>query len=251
VREAVILLFQSHKKGLTGEFGALCALLSIWICVIIFSISGIGPQRPGAEAVAVKNAPVLVVDAGHGGMDGGAVAADGTLESQINLEIALRLRDLARFTGVSVQMTRVSQELDYPAEAETVSARKKWDTRRRVEQINEAGGVLISIHQNFYPTAQPSGMQVLYAAGESSRALAELMQQRLNMYLLPENRRVAVPADKNIYIMSHVRDPAILVECGFLSNAREAKMLSAPEYQKKLAAVLLAGFLEYTGDESA
>lgn len=123
---------------------------------------------------------MLVIDAGHGGEDGGAISADGLVESEVNLDIALRVRDLARFLGIPVVLTRDSQELDYPLDAKTTAARKKWDTRRRVEQINAIpGAVLVSIHQNCYPATGPWGAQVLYGPLESSRVLGERLHSEL------------------------------------------------------------------------
>jgi len=225
-------------------------LLTVWIYAIISpkedpsDILGASLEEPGPSET-------LIVDPGHGGLDGGASTAEGIPESRFNWEISLRLRDLSRFLGIPVIMTRDTEDIDYPAELSTISARKRWDTRARVEKINSVpGGVLFSIHQNFYPAAGPRGAQVLYAAGESSRRLGEQTQEALRAYLAPENRRVAEPAALDIYIMSHVQCPAILVECGFLSHPREAAMLAADGYQIRLAAVLAGSFLQFT-EESA
>lgn len=241
-------MFRVGTKFFPGEESAvLCALLSIWIYVIIFFV------RDGAALRTVEMSPslrVLVIDAGHGGLDGGAVSVTGRYESRINLEIALRLRDLAAFLGVPAVMTRDSEELTYPQEFTTIAARKKWDTARRVEMADSMGNVIfLSIHQNFFPSAKPRGPQVLYARDDVSRELGERLQELLTTTLLPESRRVAVPADKGIYIMSHVHCPAVLVECGFLSHPMEAALLENDTYQKKLAVLLMAGVLEYTGDE--
>ena len=104
----------------------------------------------------------------------------------------------------------------------------------------------LSIHQNIYPSSGPHGSQVLYAQNEPSRALAELIQSRLTAALLPENRRVPVPAGKDIYIMSHVQCTAVLVECGFLSHPQELSLLQSADYQKKIASVLTACYLQFT-----
>lgn len=203
------------------------------------SVSGIGGDT----------GPVLVIDAGHGGEDGGAVSADGLLESEVNLDIALRVRDLARFLGIPAVLTRDSQELDYPPDAKTTAARKKWDTRRRVEQVNAIpNAVLVSIHQNCYPASGPWGSQVLYGDSEDSRILGERLHEALVAQLAPENRRVAAPADKDIYLMSHVDCTAVLVECGFLSNPRESGLLATDSYRLKLAAVIAGAFYAYAED---
>ena len=146
-------------------------------------------------------------------------------------------------------MTRESEELAYPAEAKTIAAMKKWDTRRRVELAESLEkAVFLSIHQNIYPTSGPHGAQVLYAPNEPSRVLAETMQTQLASALFPENRRVPVPAGKDIYILSHVRCTAVLVECGFLSNPQELSLLQSADYQKKIASVLTACYLQSMED---
>ena len=193
----------------------------------------------------------LVIDAGHGGLDGGAVAADGTTESVLNLEIANRLEQLARLWGTSVQMTRRSETLDYPEPEASVRAKKAWDQKRRVELINaEENAVLISIHQNKYPDPRPSGSQVLYAATAGSKELAELTHDNLISALNPGNRRVAAPISETIYLMKRVKCPAILVECGFLSNRAETERLKSGDYQKALACVLFASFRQFQSQET-
>lgn len=235
------------KKGNEG-LGVLCALLSMWICVIILSISS---QNTAQEAMAgADRGAVMIIDPGHGGKDGGAVSVSGTVESAINWSISRRLNDLARFMGIPTVMTRQTESIDYPAELTTISACKKWDTRQRTALINSTeNGILVSIHQNFFPSGQPHGAQVLYSADEASQQLGAAMQEALEA-LLPENRRTAAPAPKNNYIMSHVQCPAVLIECGFISNRQEAAMLENDVYQKKLTAVIAAAFSQYTGDES-
>ena len=224
------------------ELAALCALLLIWICAII------APHQDAVSAEVFseeKARSILIIDPGHGGMDGGACAPDGTKESVLNLSIALQLRDLGKLLGISSVMTRNREALDYPPEITSVAERKRWDTRRRCEEINGVeNGLLISIHQNIYPSSGPWGAQVLYSSDKASREWGERMQGLLSSALCPENRRVAVPADHSIYLMNHVLCPAVLVECGFLSNPAELTKLKNSEYQLCLAAVLAQSVLE-------
>ena len=190
--------------------------------------------------------PVLVLDPGHGGLDGGATAADGVRESQINLEIALRTENLAKLAGIRTLMTRREEELLYPPEASTVHEKKVWDQKSRVELINGTpGAVLISIHQNRYPDPRPSGSQVLYARTAGSQELGELLHENLITCLCPENRRVAAPVQDSIYLMKQMKCPAILVECGFLSNVAEAQKLQGSNYQISLATVTVASYLQF------
>lgn len=227
---------------------ALCALLSIWIYVII-TCNTAGAADAAPVSAGIKK-PVMIIDPGHGGMDGGAVSVTGTHESDINWEIAERTGDLAAFVGVRAILTRDEADIAYPAEEKTISARKKWDTRNRVELINSVdNGVLVSIHQNFFPSAKPRGSQVIYGAGESSLRLALRMQTGLSRISEPGRDRLPVKAGKEIYIMTHVTCPSVLVECGFLSNPEEARRLETAEYQKKLSAVIVAVFYGFLGDE--
>ncbi len=234
-------------KSVRAEDAALFTLSFLWICVIMHSVFLSDAYTHSASAETAERLPVLIIDPGHGGADGGAVAPDGTVESALNLSVALRVRDLCAFFGIDTVMTRETEELAYPPEAKTIAAMKKWDTRRRVELAESIDDpVFLSIHQNIYPSAGPHGSQVLYAKNDSSHAFAEILQSELAAALLPENRRVPVPAGKDIYILSHVRCTAVLVECGFLSNPQELSLLQSADHQKKIASVLTACYLQYT-----
>lgn len=217
------------------------------LCAIVLLAVALSMAEPG-ESVAVTSvaAPVLIIDAGHGGADGGAVAANGSLEADFNLDIALRLEALACFFGVDTKMSRRTQEIDYPAQAQTLSEMKRADQKARLELVNStAGGVLFSIHQNYYPAAAPSGPQVFYSASDSAHRLADIVQQNLTGALCPTNRRLAVLADDGIFLMKNAEKPAILVECGFISNPGELNKLETGEYRLQLAAVFLASWFQY------
>lgn len=211
-------------------------LLFLAIAVIILPCKAAESPRPA----------VLIIDPGHGGLDGGASAADGTLESALNLEIALRMEAIGKLLGMKTVLTRRGESLEYPEDCATVHAKKVWDQKTRVELINSVeNAVLVSVHQNRYPDPRPSGSQVLYAKTAGSQELGEIAHGNLIACLCPENRRVAAPISDSIYLMKHVTCPAILVECGFLSNPAEAEKLKSQEYQTALAAVLVASCLQY------
>ena len=219
------------------------ALLFLLVTAIIVSAIPVA----AAEASGASSEPVLIIDPGHGGLDGGAVAPDGTKESDVNLAISLKLRELCLLFGIACAMTRDADTLPYPPELSGIREKKIWDQHRRAEQINAFDdAVLISIHQNNYPDARPGGTQVLYAVGEPSARFGELTHELLRCCLCPENRRVPAPARDSIYLMQKVRCPAILVECGFLSNPAELSLLKSPEYQTGIAVILLAGFRQFT-----
>ena len=155
---------------------ALCALLSIWICVIISNSTCRSEETSAASAGSDR--PVLILDPGHGGTDGGAVSVTGVRESSINWQITDRIYDLARFMGLKTIRTRDREEIEYPPELKTISARKKWDTRERTRLVNETENcVLLSIHQNYYPLEKPRGIQLLYRDDDLSVRLAEALQR--------------------------------------------------------------------------
>lgn len=184
----------------------------------------------------------LVIDAGHGGFDGGAISEDGTKESDINLAIALKMQCLAEFVGQKTVMTRTddSQRTDYEAYSE------HEDLVHRVSIANDTpNAVLFSIHQNDFPTGQPSGAQVLYSSDESSETLGKLTHANLIACLDPQNRRVAEPAPKQLFLTANATCPAILVECGFMSNNFDVLKLCDSGYQTSLSVVLVSSLLQY------
>ena len=226
---------------------ALLSLLTYLLFLALTAIIGNRAQplsRPVSAEVSASD--TLLIDPGHGGLDGGAVAADGTLESAINLAISLRLRDLCRLWGVPCSMTRTEESLAYPEHLGSIHEKKVWDQQRRLAMTKtECDPVLLSIHQNFYPDPRPSGVQVLYAGAAGSELLGAIAHDNLIQWLCPDCRRVCMPAEKSIYLMQQVQCPAILVECGFLSNPVEASQLNTSAYQTKIAAILLASYLQY------
>jgi len=225
-------------------------LLSLLIAPVVYAIMYRldGQQYIDAALTDVEmRHSILIIDPGHGGEDGGAVSSDGLVESGVNLDIAKRMETLCGFFGVRSIMTRESEHLDYPAELSNTAARKRWDTKRRVEIINSLeNAVLLSIHQNHYPDSRPRGPQALYGAEEGSRDFAEIIHRNLTESLLPDSRRVSTPCPREVYIMSNVKCTAVLVECGFLSNPVESTLLKTSEYRNKIAAILLASYLQYT-----
>ena len=229
-------MFKVMKFSRCGAVLALMlvAALAIGITSAIFI--------PRAAPAAADNRVTLVIDAGHGGIDGGAVSAAGVKESEINLAIARRLNSLAELYGVRTHMTRVDDSSKSAAEGYS----EHEDLVRRVEEINSApNGILISIHQNCYPTSQPSGAQVLYSANGKSETFGKLMHQNLVSTLDPQNRRVAEPDKNKLYILSNVDCPAILVECGFVSNHSDVTKLTDSRYQTALSTVLMASFIQF------
>lgn len=193
--------------------------------------------------------PTVVLDPGHGGEDGGAVSPDGVKESVVNLEQSLRLRDLLRFLGVSVVMTRETDVSIYGPEAATVSEKKVSDLRNRVRLTRETpNALLLSIHQNMFSESKYKGAQVFYASSRGSRELAERLQAILTAKVDPSNHRKAKEC-LTAYLLKNVPCTAVLVECGFLSNPEEARRLQTEGYQKLLAAAIAAGLTEHLANQ--
>lgn len=180
---------------------------------------------------------VIIIDAGHGGIDGGATSCTGVLERTVNLEISQKLNPLLRMLGYETVMTRQTPD-SLATEGETIRQQKRSDLRNRVDLINRyPHGILVSIHQNQFPDAKFSGPQVFYADTPGSEALAKQMQEQLTHVLAPGSRRTCKQAD-GVYLMNHIACPAVLVECGFLSNPQEEALLRDKGYQQKLCCVL-------------
>ena len=208
------------------------------------------PAGRAVFAPQLSTTPIVILDAGHGGMDGGAVSSDGIVERELNLEITKRLALLMIFCGEHVALTRIdSNDLSSP-DAATVKDQKRSDLKNRVTAINAVpNATLISIHQNSLPGhPEVYGAQVFYNSVSGSNQLAVATQQQLNISHNAGKARIAKEIDNSIYLMSEVRCPAILVECGFLSSPREAHALCTPDYQKSLALAITAGYLSYTNE---
>ncbi|MGX8699008.1 MAG: N-acetylmuramoyl-L-alanine amidase [bacterium] len=206
-----------------------------------------GAMRINVAAPAMAPAErVLILDPGHGGEDGGAVSVTGTKESVINLAIALRCRDLATFLGKEPVLTRTSEELTYPETAQTLRAKKVADQKGRVALVNACpSAYFVSIHQNKYTSPLPSGAQTFYANGAENEA--EALQELFLKYINRDRKRTAKPVDASIYLMKHISCPALLVECGFLSNPEEAAKLEEAGYQKKLALLIIGTLVPHIG----
>jgi len=231
------------RKKMLVVFAALCACLAVMAVL------------PAQEALLAADAGaelprILVIDPGHGGEDGGTVAADGTTEAAINLAVALRLREVCFLCGVEPVMTR-EEDVSIHTEGDTIRARKASDIRNRVALVNSyPNAVLISIHQNSLPQAKSvHGAQVFYNKTAGSETLSHALQQRLNRAVNTDRAKEMRPIDPSVYLMKHSNCAAVLVECGFLSNAGEAEQLKTPSHQKKIALSVAAGYFAWADAE--
>lgn len=197
-----------------------------------------------SESSPISGRKCVIIDAGHGGEDGGAVSCTGVYESKINLQIALKLENLMHLLGLDTVMIRKTDS-SVSREGQTIAARKMSDLKERVRIINSTeNGILLSIHQNQFQDGRYSGAQVFYANDPESCELAKNLQTQLKQTINPGSRR---PAKKSsgVYLMEHISCTGILVECGFLSNPEEEAKLRTNDYQNKLCCVIAATVSTY------
>lgn len=198
-----------------------------------------------STVMLLPSAEILVLDAGHGGEDGGAVSAAGVPESHINLQIVQKMEQLFTFVGESTTLTRTGPDAIYSGDAKTLREKKISDLNNRVEMINQTPrGFLISIHQNSLPGTKARGAQVFYNAVAPAKDAAVSVQQALNSGINGNNRKNAKQIDESIFLMNNIQRPGILVECGFLSHAEEAEILQTDSHQLRLSTAIVSGYLQ-------
>lgn len=214
---------------------AVLGLLGAFLCV-----------RRADQAMTDEQPPYILIDAGHGGADGGAVGADGTQEKEINLAITQPLADILRVFGYAVVTTRDTDISIHDADVTGIKNQKVSDIHNRLE-LAQGSLVTISIHQNKFPQTQYSGTQVFYSANNpASEGLAAAIRESVLALLQPENNRHLKKAGESIYLLHNCTAPAVLVECGFLSNEQEREKLKTAEYQQKMAFAIAGGTLQYS-----
>lgn len=190
--------------------------------------------------------PQVILDAGHGGFDGGAVAHDGTVEKDINLSITLTVARLLRQSGFQVILTRESDASTEDIKTDKITVKKKSDLKNRLNLMKTyKDAVFVSIHLNKFTTSAASGSQVFYNKSADSKFLGECIQKSIVSLLQPENTRVNKQATSSTYLLYYASVPAVLVECGFLSNKEELEKLKSVDYQNQMAFCIYCGILEY------
>ena len=209
----------------------------ILVALLSITIGGSKVISVISENTSVEFRRTVVIDAGHGGVDGGATSCTGVLESQINLEIAQKLNDLFNLLGINTVMIR-NTDCSVYTEGKTISQKKISDLKERVRIANSYENcVLISIHQNLFTEEKYSGAQVFYAHTPGSQKLAKSIQSSFIKTINPNSHRQEKQAD-SIYLMQHIQCPGVLVECGFISNPQEERLLRDKSYQQKICSVI-------------
>ncbi len=219
-----------------------CLLFSVYGQVAFFIFDNAESGRENAEASSDISEKLILLDAGHGGEDGGTVGVNGVYEKTLNLEMSAALEVYLRFAGFEVVQTRTEDVLLYDKTADFKGRKKMLDLAERLRIAEELlPDLFISIHMNAFPDGKYSGLTVYYSPNdEQSRVAAEEMRTSVINLLQPGNNRELKRAGSNIYLLNRLDTPSVLVECGFLSNDAECELLCTKEYRNKLSFVLFS-----------
>jgi len=230
------------------RFLALLLLLSVILAFFCLQSGVFKEHSRPTEGNITERITTVILDAGHGGEDGGALSATGVVEKDVNLKIVFLLRDLLEANGIHVILTRESDVLLYDRNVNYQGRKKMLDLLARKKVADEnPDAVFVSIHMNTYPLQSCRGLQVWYSPNDArSLSLATSIQETAREQLDPQNDRSVKRAGSNIYLMDRISTPAVLVECGFLTNPEEADLLATSQYQQKIA---LAVFLSIVNTE--
>lgn len=222
-------------------------LTFIFTFVSCLCINTLLSEKRAVNSDLITGRKCFVIDAGHGGMDAGTVAADGTLEKDINLAITLNLYDFLNICGIQCKLIRSDDSEYYPDGID----RSRSDLYNRLDFVNSVdNAVLVSIHQNFFDDPSEWGMQVWYTANEStSKALADNILNNTKMFIQPENKRSNKVSDNSYYILHQASVPSVMVECGFMSNLQEVANLKSDAYRKRIACTITLGIMQYINEE--
>ncbi len=229
------------------------SLVLLFICSLAVPLNSISNNYYGVsteEATETDTEITVVIDAGHGGEDGGAVGVDGSFEKDLNLNIAFLLRDMLESNGIRTVLTRDEDILLYDRNVDYHGRKKVLDLAARLKIGKETeNSVFVSIHMNSFPQQQYSGLQVWYSPNDSRSAeIAENVRKNVVSLLQEQNTRKIKPASSNIFLLNRLESPAILIECGFISNPTECSLLNTQEYRKQLAFAIFASISEFISE---
>lgn len=226
----------------------ICILLSFLI--LFFSIIFCKIQHSSSTNLYQNKIPIIIIDAGHGGEDGGAVARDGTLEKNLNLDISLKLNNILSVLGYKTKLIRKTDTAIHTS-GDTIRDRKVSDIRNRFNIMNTSGNcIYISIHQNKFSDELVRGAQTFYSPNNhKSKELADFIQKSILSQLQKDNNRIIKKSGTDIFLLYNATKPAVMVECGFVSNARELNCLKNTDYQSEMALSIAMGIINYTISE--
>lgn len=228
-------------------------IITLFCCFVVAALSAsvkVGQNNAAQAAVNASPKKIIVLDAGHGGLDSGCVAVNGAYEKDINLSIVKNLGELLSFCGYEVIYTRDEDVSIYDEGTEGVRKQKISDMENRLEIVNRyPDSIFLSIHQNQFTQSEYFGAQMFYTTKNSGNFRLATIMQRLFAQLQPGNDREIKLIDNNLYLFKNTVQPALLIECGFLSNPGDAANLCSAEYQKKVAFTIFKGINEYLSEE--
>ena len=235
------------NKKTFGLFAVCFALFLGFVSALALCVQALNAPLP----VSAANSKLkIVIDAGHGGVDGGVMGKNGAKESDLNLSISLKLKTLLEETGFDVTLTRKTTSGLYGV---ATKGFKKRDMLKRKEVIeNAAPDLVLSIHQNFYPSASTRGGQVFYnKQNANSQTLATCLQTQLNELYAKQGVRPRTEKFGEYYLLQCTDYPTVIIECGFLSNAKDETLLKSNDFKRKLCGSIAAGVLNYLQTQGA
>ena len=229
-------------------------IIPLLVCSIVLSSTIIYKNRNAlsVDTRISNDLPVIIIDAGHGGFDGGAISSDGTVEKDINLKISLYICEYLRLLGFDTILTRESDESLEDNKDEPIKRRKTSDIHNRLKIMEQTDNALfVSIHQNHYSVEKYSGLQVFYSPNfsEESSLLAQNIQETVTQTLQPDNERQIKKCGTSVFLIYNAVKTAVLVECGFLSNIEETNLLKSDVYQRKIAYCISLGIFNYVNSK--
>lgn len=226
--------------------GIIIAIFAI-AAILIFTYTAYCNEAASITSNSAISQKTIIIDAGHGGMDGGSVGVDGTVEKEINLKIALKLEFILKAYGYNVIMTRKDDKSIHDSSANTVRQQKVSDIHNREKIIlQNPDAIFVSIHQNHYPNSSIHGTQVFYSKNNIlSKELAQNIQSSIVKNIDSENKRQIKKSGTEIYLLYHSKIPSVMVECGFISNYNDLNKLKDENYQKKLVLSIADGIVNY------
>ena len=236
---------------LWGDFvkkSLIALILATVVCVTSVLLCQI--QFASSNSIINSTLPVIIIDAGHGGEDGGAVGVDGTYEKDINLQISLKVNDILTLFGYKTHLIRTTDTAIHTT-GDTIRQRKVSDIRNRTATMDlYENCIYLSIHQNKYEDSRIWGTQTFYSANcDESREIAGLIQKAVKSQLQPNNKRQIKKSGTDIYVLYNATKPAVMVECGFVSNQSELNQLKDSTYQNNMALSIATGIINYNISE--
>ena len=239
------------QKQLVMRIGTVAAAIALVLAGSWYTVRHMEQETRQVNSSA-SDGQIIILDAGHGGMDGGCVSINGDPEKNINLAILLNLRDMLRASGYTVLTTRDTDRSIHDEGIEGLANQKSSDMDNRLALFNSVqGAICLSIHQNQFTDSRYSGAQMFYSESNSKNAaLAQMLQNQFVAFLQPDNKREIKLCGKELFLCYYSKNPTVIAECGFLSNPEEAALLITEDYQQKVAFTLYSALIQYCSEQS-